>query len=500
MSTRRWKTVEKILQAALKLDPSARTKFVHKACAGDVGLLEEVRSLLEADAASGDFLDQPALEITARAIAGGAQYIEAGVRLGAYEIVSLIGCGGMGEVWRARDLTLDRDVAIKLLPAVYSSDPERLRRFEQEARAAGALNHPNIVVVHVIGNERGRPYLVTELLRGETLRDLLDKELPPFRKALGYALQIAEGLAAAHSQNIVHRDLKPENLFVTEDGRVKILDFGLAKLLEPRTPRDEKTRSGVVLGTIGYMSPEQASGMPADARSDIYSFGLVLYELLTGERLERSEPALPSFPVLERIFLRCIETRPERRFTSANDLWFALDAAAAGNTPPARERRSRRIVKRWWLPVSCFMTAIALAMLGVWLLPLRSSELPSFRYLTHSGRDFAPSVAPDGQTIAFSSDRDGQPRIWLKQVLSGTEIALTGGPDSAPRFFPDGTAILFVRKLGFRTSLFKVPSVGGEAHKVIDDVVDADISSDGAEIAFIRWHSTPTVRTRNRHS
>jgi eukaryotic-like serine/threonine-protein kinase len=495
MSIRRWKTVEEILQAALDLDPSARTTFIQKACADDAGLIEEVRSLLEANAASADFLERPALEITARAIAGGAQYIETGVRLGPYEIVSLIGCGGMGEIWRARDLTLDRDVAIKLLPGVYSRDPERLRRFEQEARVAGALNHPNIVVVHATGTERGRPYLVTELLDGETLRDLLEKELPPFRKAIGYALQVAEGLAAAHSKNIVHRDLKPENLFVTEDGRVKILDFGLAKLLELRTPRDAKTKPGVVLGTVGYMSPEQASGMPADERSDVFSFGLVLYELLTGNRLVSGQPELPSYPVFERILLRCIEKRPEDRFTSARDLCFALEAAAAGNTPPAREPRSRRIVKRWWLPVSCFMAAIAVALLAAWLLTPRSPELPSFRYLTHSGRDFAPSVAPDGQTIAFSSDRDGQPRIWLKQVLSGTEVALTSGPDSSPRFFPDGTAILFVRKLGLRTSLFKVPSVGGEAHKVIDDVVEADISSDGAEIAFIRWHSTPTVRT-----
>src|SRR5499425_2875108 len=217
--------------------------------------------------------------------------LTSGTRLGPYEVLSPLGAGGMGEVYRARDERLKREVAIKVLPASFSADPDRLRRFEQEAQAAGSLNHPNILAIYDIGTHDGSPYVVSELLAGETLRARLASEAFTPRKALGHALQIASGLAAAHEKGIVHRDLKPENIFVTRDGRVKILDFGLAKLTESDAapiPQTELptvgTEPGVVLGTLGYMSPEQVRGRPADARSDIFSFGAILYEMLSGQR------------------------------------------------------------------------------------------------------------------------------------------------------------------------------------------------------------------------
>src|SRR5438105_2591218 len=277
-----------------------------------------------------------------------------------YKIVSKIGEGGMGEVWRARDTKLGRDVAIKVLPAAFSADAERLRRFEQEAPAAGALKHPNILVIHHIGTHDGAPYIVSELLEGETLRERMAGAALPQRKAIDYALQIAHGLAAAHEKGIVHRDLKPENIFITKDGRVKILDFGLAKLTgtgdgtqsQTEVPtRRVNTDPGTVMGTIGYMSPEQVRGKPADHRSDIFSFGVILYEILSGRRAFRGESTADTIsailredppdlsetnqnvsPALERLVNHCLEKNPEARFHSASDLAFALEALS-GSTP-----------------------------------------------------------------------------------------------------------------------------------------------------------------------
>src|SRR5438552_3774261 len=278
--------------------------------------------------------------------------IDAGTRLGRYEIRSQLGAGGMGEVYRARDEKLNRDVAIKVLPATLSQDGDRLRRFEQEAQAAGALNHPNILPVYDVGTHDGSPYIVSELLEGEELREQLNDGSLQQRKALDYAQQIAQGLAVAHERGITHRDLKPENLFIATDGRVKILDFGLAKLRPQRNEsvsseidtRKQITDPGTVMGTVGYMSPEQVRGHEADHRSDIFSFGSILYEMLAGQRAfrrdtmaetmtailkedppELSETTTRINPQLEKIVRRCLEKKPERRFHSASDLAFALE-------------------------------------------------------------------------------------------------------------------------------------------------------------------------------
>ncbi|HEU4391246.1 MAG TPA: serine/threonine-protein kinase, partial [Blastocatellia bacterium] len=278
-----------------------------------------------------------------------------GTRLGRYEIRSQLGAGGMGEVYRARDTQLGRDVAIKVLPPTFSVDQDRLRRFEQEACAAGALNHPNILIVHDISTHNGVMYVVSELLEGETLRKRIGGTPLAQRRAIDYALQIANGLAAAHEKGIIHRDLKPDNIFVTNDGRVKILDFGLAKLTQGDGNQQQTeiptrrvdTDPGVVMGTVGYISPEQLKGRPVDQRSDIFSVGAILYEMLTGRRAFQGESAAETMsailredppelsdtnktasPALERLVNHCLEKNPEARFHSARDLAFALEAIA----------------------------------------------------------------------------------------------------------------------------------------------------------------------------
>lgn len=288
-----------------------------------------------------------------------------GTKLEAYEILSLLGAGGMGEVYRALDSVLKREVAIKVLPSFVSRETDQLRRFEQEARAAAALNHPNILVVHQFGTFEGSPYLVTELLEGSTLRQELQHGPLPVRKVIDAGVQIARGLAAAHEKGIVHRDLKPENIFVTKDGRIKILDFGLAKLTPNFAGFDDGDRTlslgtdpGVVMGTVGYMSPEQVRGEPADHRTDIFSFGAILYEITSGKRaFEKPTPAEkmaailnadPSgisqiegstTPGLLRVVRRCLEKHPEQRFQSASDLAFcARSVVGVGQRPSDRQR------------------------------------------------------------------------------------------------------------------------------------------------------------------
>jgi serine/threonine protein kinase len=304
-----------------------------------------------------------------------------GSRLGPYEILAPIGAGGMGEVYRAKDPRLGRDVAIKVLPPSFSADPERLRRFEQEARAAGVLNHPNITAVYDIGTDStsasdgaGAPYVVQELLEGETLRAALSGAASrlPRRKTIDYSLQIVRGLAAAHEKGIVHRDLKPENIFVTNDGRVKILDFGLARFLRPESESlatnmptevgSAGTEPGMVLGTLGYMSPEQVRGKPADARSDIFSFGAILYEMLSGKRAFHGDSAADTMsailkeeppdlsisdenisPGLDRIVRHCLEKSPEQRFHSAHDVAFDLEALSGLSTPRGEASKASAI-------------------------------------------------------------------------------------------------------------------------------------------------------------
>ncbi|HEY6270825.1 MAG TPA: serine/threonine-protein kinase [Terriglobales bacterium] len=374
-----------VLQRAMQVAPEGRATFLDGACATDDSLRHEVESLLAADdEASSGFLRSPLAGLATRS------------RLGDYEIQCLLGAGGMGEVYRARDLRLRREVAIKVLPALFSSDPDRLRRFEQEAIAAAALNHPNILAVFQMSAHEGAPYLVSELLEGETLREHIKAGRIAMRKALDYAVHTAHGLAAAHEKGIVHRDLKPENLFVTKDGRIKILDFGLAKLtqLQPDSSvltADGEIRTGVVMGTIGYMSPEQVRGQTADHRADIFAFGAIIYEMLTGQRAfqkptaaetmtailnEEPSPVSQSAPhislALQQVVHRCLEKNREQRFQSASDLAFALEALSDPHvaTSGAGWEWSRRV---WRSKYRTLLLLLGAAIVAALLLALITS-------------------------------------------------------------------------------------------------------------------------------
>jgi serine/threonine protein kinase len=369
-----------------------------------------------------------------------------GERLGPYEILSLLGAGGMGEVYRARDPRIGREVAIKILASRVG--PERLRRFADEARAVGALNHPNILAVYDVSLEGEVPFVVFELLEGETLRQRLANRSVPLQKILDYATQIARGLAAAHQEGIVHRDLKPENLFVATTGHVKILDFGLSKLQAESSTVDaeaptvsRRTDPGTVLGTVGYMSPEQVRGEATDGRSDIFAFGAILYEMLSGRRafqggssvetlnailkdepaeLPRAEREVP--PGLERIVRRCLEKSPDERFRSAHDLAFALDAIsdlpASGwqSAAPAGIELSSR---RW--PVAAVVVLLAIALFGgglrLWLgrgreSARRSASAIQVERLTSRGNVLEASISPDGRYLAYSSSGE-RATMWL---------------------------------------------------------------------------------------
>jgi len=445
-----------------------------------------------------------------------------GSRLGPYEVVALIGRGGMGEVFRARDTRLGRDVALKVLPEAAHGDAERFQRFEREARAAGALNHPNVVVLYDVGSQDGAPYLVSELLEGETLRErLLRGPLSP-QRAVEIAVQVARGLGAAHEKGIVHRDLKPENIFLTADGHAKILDFGLAKLLSPESPANggepglaAQTGSDVVVGTVGYMAPEQVRGEVIDGRADVFATGACLYEMLAGQRAFRAGSAAETMaaivreeppdlssvrrgvaPQLDRIVRRCLEKQKAARFQSARDLAFALESlsgislsAGPGLLAGLVPWRFAASLQRAMVPMA---TLVAGALLGA-LLMARLGERPApapavLRALTHSGADSSPAASPDGQLVAFSSRRGGRPRIWLKQIRGEGETALTNGPaDSEPRFFPDGQSILFTRtdeKDG--PSIWRVPVVGGDERRLFSRAEAGDVSPDGTEVGFLR--------------
>ncbi len=446
--------------------------------------------------------------------------LETGHQLGPYEIVSALGAGGMGEVYRARDTRLGRDVAIKVLPDSLRADPDAYARFEREARAVAALSHPNILAIHDFGEHEGTAYAVVELLEGETLRAALGPGPLPQRKAIDYARQTARGLGAAHDGGVVHRDLKPENLFVTRDGRIKILDFGLARtggehageVADEAPTHTHLTGPGTVLGTINYMSPEQTRGEPAGPSSDIFSLGSVLYEMLTGQRpferetapetmtaiLREDPPEVSSTnvsPAVQRLVQRCLEKRPEERFHSAHDLAFALETSSGVSTGvhPVADvpavKKPRKIT--WWPVAAALVLGLAAGAIATGAFRSPAPMQPvKISPISFSGYDVDPSASPDGRTVVFASRRAGAHGIWVKQLQGGGEGRLTRGDDGWPSFSPDGSTILFSRTEGGRTSIYRVPLVGGEPRKLIDDAVEADWSPDGSQVVFVRSSGT----------
>jgi eukaryotic-like serine/threonine-protein kinase len=516
MKTDRWRQIERFYHEAREREPSERDRFLHEACA-DETVRAEVESLLGCESQADGYLETPALEVTAEALAEGRERSMFGRMLGRYEIVGFLGAGGMGEVYRARDSRIVRDVAVKVLPPEIAADHERLRLFEQEARAAGGINHPNILTIYDVGVQDGAPYVVCELLEGTTLRDALRKGALSRRKALEYARQIANGLAAAHDEGITHRDLKPENLFITRDGRIKILDFGLAKLTlrEGSTEREtseaassSQNAAGSVLGTPGYMAPEQLRGGIVDHRSDLFNLGAVLFEMLTGRRpfrgrstseileavlnhdpLEIGETGGEVDPALARLLRRCLEKNPNERIQSALDLGFDIEGFLL---PYQKTPRAR-----WKKPGTAMAFAVAVLSLVVWfairkLEGMQPDPGPRFRRLTYrAGVITAARFAPDGRSVIYSAAWDGRPVEAFTTRI--------GGPETRPLGLPS-TGILAVSAAGelavalgcelnwaeCRGTLARMPLAGGAPREVLPDVYFADWSADGKNLAVVR--------------
>src|SRR5512132_2069061 len=441
-------------------------------------------------------------------------------------MVAPIGAGGMGEVYKARDPRLGREVAIKVLPASFSDDADRLRRFEQEARAAGVLNHPNITAVYDIGTHDGSPYVVEELLEGETLRSELAGERLPVRRAIDYALQTARGLAAAHEKGIVHRDLKPENLFVTKDGRVKILDFGLAKLTqaegrwadETSLPTETRgTEPGVVLGTLGYMSPEQVRGRPADPRSDIFAFGAILYEMLSGKRAFHGDSAADTMsailtkeppdlsetnrniaPALERLVRHCLEKSPEERFHSAHDLAYDLAALSGASISGARsatrlpgEISKRRV--RAPVAAGLVVAALVLGALAGRALFRTAADPPRFTRLTfRRGLVESARFAPDGDTIVYGAAWEGAPWQIFTTRSEGRDSRSLGiaSADVLSVSRSGELAVSLGRRftVGWETAgtLARLPLDGGAPREVLENIQEADWAPDGKSLLVVR--------------
>jgi eukaryotic-like serine/threonine-protein kinase len=541
MDSDRWKQVDDLLQSVMDRPPEERDAFLRQACAGDGSLEREVRSLLSLEPHVGGFLESPAMEVAARDLALQRQEtIEtsgslAGQTISHYRVAERLGAGGMGVVWKARDTRLDRFVALKVLPAERMLDPERKRRFVQEAKTASALNHPNIITIYDIdqAGAEGHPvdFIAMEFVPGKALdQSIPRKGLRPM-EALNYAIQVADALAAAHAAGIVHRDLKPGNVMVNESGSVKVLDFGLAKLTEQRGMSElartgtmaeaPKTDRGTIVGTFSYMSPEQAEGKKLDSRTDIFSFGAMLYEMLTGGRafsgdsmasilsaILRDEPKPAAEIVhglprdLDRIVTRCLRKDPNLRYQHAGDLKIDLQQAreelAGGGNAISEQRPGRLTARRWWW-LAAVAACLAVSFGLWWRVDAPQAALPFWKMtqLTNdAGLSGIPALSPDGKLVAYSSDRsvDGGQDLYIKQVAGGQPIRLTsdGAGDTTPDFSPDGTKIVF-RSNRDGGGIYVIPAFGGEARLLARDGLNPKFSPDGSQVAY--WVGTDFIAT-----
>ncbi len=444
--------------------------------------------------------------------------LTSGTKLGPYEIQSALGAGGMGEVYRARDTRLDRMVALKILPETFSSDSDRLRRFQDEARILSTLSHPNVLAIYDVGEQDGTRYLVSEFLEGHTLREKLAAGALSRWRIVEYALETARGLAAAHEKGIVHRDLKPDNIFITQDDRVKILDFGLAKQAMEQGAEDgvtvtsPPTTPGTVMGTAGYMSPEQVRGLAVDHRSDIFSFGAVLYEMAAGKRAFRGDSSVETMnailkedvpeisvsgtqvsPGLERIVRRCLEKKPERRFQSASDLAFALEALSGTSSSGAQAvSGSAPVVRKAWpLWIGAALCAIALATAGIWIFQRPHSFSGNFVQITFRSAYIRTARFAAGKAVVYGATFNGEPmqiqstrtdtlesqplnfKADLLGVSASGEMALSLDRTFDILWVPTGR-------------LAKAPLGGGATRELLDNVTDADWNPEGSELAIAR--------------
>ena len=566
MTPERWQKVKEIFQSALERAPSERSAFLAGACGGDETLREEVESLIASHEKDGSFIDSPAYEAAAELIVNEKAELKPGQVIGAYEIISFISRGGMGEVYLAQDKRLGRRVALKLLPSSVTKDANRLQRFEQEARAASALNHPNIITIYEIREANSTLMIATEFVEGETLRQRLVGGGLTLAEALRVAIQVADALSAAHNAGIIHRDIKPENIMIRPDGYVKVLDFGLAKLTEQSSPvaaaeaptRQVKTGSGMIMGTVGYMSPEQARGQTVDARSDIFNLGAVIYEMVAGQKpfegetpsdvlaaILKSEPPLlshftPEAPAeLVRIVTKALRKDREQRYQVIKDLLLDLkslkeelefqakldrsvapdksnEASAAGSQPqrlqtektPASTDEIKTAVstithslsakiKRHKTGAILAVTAIVVATtIGVFTLYkflnrsqpgiTESPQVLKTAQVTFSASlDAFPSLSPDGNSIAYSSDQSGNFEIYVRQLTpGGREIQLTsdGQQNFEAAWAPDGQRIAYYSKN--RGGIWLTPALGGVPKQLTQFGSAPAWSHDGSSIAF----------------
>jgi serine/threonine protein kinase/Tol biopolymer transport system component len=553
---RAWQRVKPILQAALELSPEERAGYLSEACAGDAALRDEIVSLIAAYEQSGGFLagslmDSPAFELVSDPALHQSEQSATliGREFGHYQVLEPIGRGGMGEVYRARDVRLGREAAIKLLPPAVAADQSRLRRFEQEARASSALNHPNIITIYEIGEEQGLHFIVTELIDGRTLRSYLADGKLTTVATLDIAIQIASALAAAHEAGIIHRDIKPENVMIRRDQIVKVLDFGLVKLTERQpvegdedgaTPAKLTTEPGAVMGTPQYMSPEQARGLKADARTDIFSLGVVLYEMIAGHApfegvnaievmaaiLNREPTPLGEHPAggareLERIVNKALSKDREERYLSARDflsdlkslreeLGFAAKLEREGQRGASADFEttnvasdSNRAQPQLRLPRPTLRISLATVLLvviaglafGVYSLIARRPTRPAVVFqdvkltrLTTTGKESLAAITPDGRYLAHVTSGG----LWLRQtaVESDKQIVEPGGLSySSLAFSRDGDYLYFTatEKASTEPALYQMPTLGGAPRKLFDRVRGRPaFSPDGRQIAFVR--------------
>ena len=531
MTPEQWEEVGRIFDAAAALPPEERSSFLDQACAENSVLRREVQALLETEDRARDFLNGAALEDVAMVLAKDEPPSLVGKRLGHYELRSLIGTGGMGEVYRAHDLALKREVAVKILPSSFSQNADRLRRFKQEARAASALNHPNIVTIHEIGELDSCHFIVAEYVEGETLRQRLSRGRMDFDEVLNVATQLASGLAAAHTVGVIHRDIKPENVMLRPDGYVKILDFGLAKLSERADLATDaglhlQTDTGVVMGTSRYMSPEQARGLAVDTRTDVWSLGVLLYEMLTGRVpfegatnsdviaaiLEREPAQLVSVASdvpseLQRIVAKALRKDRQERYQTIKDMLVDLkglrrDIEFAGKKTP-----------RWLFWAAVIVVGLALLVTSAWRVSRLVTKpgppqpvLTAVPLTTDQGFEGTPSLSPDGNQVAYASggpDSDNFD-IYVKQIGgSPTPRRLTSDPatDEFPAWSPDGRSIAFIRDRGDKLEVLLIPSEGGPEQKIADIAPDTTTGIFSWVAPYLSWsHDNKYLVTSDRAS
>ena len=515
MNGDRWRRIEELFHRAAELPLNDRAAFLSSACAGDDELRREVETLLAND--------DPESNLLEAAVTGAAEQLPdastssedlVGKRIGTYVITGLIGKGGMGMVFKARDTQLNRSVAVKALPPDSVADPERKRRLLQEAKATSALNHPNIVTVFGIVQEGGTDFLIMEYVAGKTLDQLVPRKGLPMKQALKYGMEVADALVAAHATGVVHRDIKPSNIMVTEQGRVKVLDFGLAKLAEPDKPAEETstaapdTKAGLVFGTAAYMSPEQAEGKRADARSDIFAFGALLYEMVTGRRafqgqnvitilaaVMNQEPApahtlaAASPPELEWLITRCLKKDPQRRIQHIVEVKLALSEVLDGIESPSAMPAPAKPRRRGWLGPAIVALVLGLAP-GAWLGEriFRKEPITFQRVTFRHGDVLAARFAPGG-SIVYGAEWDGAPLTLFSAQPGNREARDLELPSSnILSVSPSGEmAILMgISELGTQGTLAQVPLGGGAPREVLENVLVADWDPAGKSLAVVR--------------